>query len=351
MIYCEFSRLKHFFRLNLFVNKIGIDLGTTNTLVFTPKSGIVVREPTVVAISILDNKIIAVGSQAKEMIGRAPESIFVAKPLKDGVIADYRITQAMLKYFIQRAGGKIRFGKPEIMISVPAGITSTERRSVIEAGISAGAKAVYLVKEPVLAAIGAGIPINSAYGHLIVNIGGGTTEVAVISLGGVVTSSSVRVGGNKMDQSIVEHLKKKYNLAIGERSAEDIKVAIGSAVRQGQEEHVSVRGRDLATGFPRTIDVMSNEITESIQEQLREIIQTIKSVLQETPPELCADVMERGIVISGGGALLKNIDILITRVTGVPARIADDPLLCVAKGTGTVLDNLEIYKRNVMTKR
>ena len=335
----------------MFTKKVGIDLGTTNTLVFIPKRGIVVREPTVVAISILDNKILAVGAQAKEMLGRAPESIVVSRPLKDGVIADYRITQAMLKYFIERAVGKIKFGKPEVIISVPAGITSTERRAVIEAGISAGAKAVYLVKEPILAAIGAGIPINSAYGNMIVNIGGGTTEVAIISLGGIVTSFSVRIGGNKMDQAIVEHMKKKHNLAVGERSAEGIKTAIGSAVRQNNEETVSVRGRDLATGFPRTIDVTTNEITEAIQEQLREIIQTIKNVLQDTPPELCADVMERGIVISGGGGMLKNMDILITRVTGVPARIADDPLVCVAKGTGAVLDNLELYKRNVMTRR
>jgi rod shape-determining protein MreB len=335
----------------MFVKKIGIDLGTTNTLVFVPNKGVVINEPSVVAISILDNKIMAIGAQAKEMIGRAPDSIIVSKPLKDGVIADFRVTEAMLRYFIGKAAGKFGFFKPEILVSVPAGITSTERRAVIEATINAGAKASYLVKEPVLAAIGARIPINSAIGNLIVNIGGGTTDVAVISLGGIVSSSSTRVGGNKIDQAIVEFVKKKHGLAIGERSAEVIKIGIGNAVKQQSEEKLNVRGRDLTTGYPKTIEITSNEITEAIQEQLREIVQTVKNVLQETPPELCSDIMDRGLVISGGGALLKNIDILITRITGVPARIADDPLLCVARGTGTVLDNLEVYKKNIMAKR
>lgn len=334
-----------------FVNKIGIDLGTTNTLVFLPRKGLVVNEPSVVAISILDNKIIAVGSAAKEMLGRAPDSIIVSRPLRDGAIADYRITEAMLKYFISKTLGRFGFMKPEVLISVPAGITSTERRAVIEATINAGAKTAYLVKEPVLAAIGAKIPINSPSGNLILNIGGGTTEIAVISLGGIVTSSSARVGGNKIDMAIVDYVKKKHSLAIGERTAELIKIAVGSAIKQVNEEKISIRGRDLTTGYPKTIELSSNEITDAMQEQLREIVQTVKNVLQETPPELCSDIMDKGIVISGGGALLKDIDVLISRITGVPARIADDPLLCVARGTGIVLDNLEIYKKNVIAKR
>ena len=335
----------------MFVKKIGIDLGTTNTLVFIPRKGIIINEPSVVAISVLDSKVIAVGNEAKEMLGRAPDSIIVAKPLKDGVIADYRVTEAMLRYFIRKAIGKAGIFKPEVLISVPAGITSTERRAVIEAAMNAGAKAAYLVKEPVLAAIGAKIPINNPSGSMILNIGGGTIEVAVISLGGIVNAASARVGGNKIDSSIVDYIKKKHGLAIGERTAELIKMAVGSAIKLPTEEKISVRGRDLASGYPKTIELSSNEVTEAIQEQLREIIQTVKTVLQDTPPELCADIMDKGIVISGGGALLKNVEILVTRITGVPARLADDPLLCVARGAGGGLDNLDIYKRNVMGKR
>lgn len=335
----------------MFQKKIGIDLGTTNTLVFLPGRGVVINEPSVVAISVPDNKVIAVGSAAKEMIGRAPESIAVSRPLKDGVIADYRVTEAMLRYFISKAIGRLNFLKPEILVSVPAGITSTERRAVIEATINAGAKAAYLVKEPVLAAIGAKVPINSPFGNLILNIGGGTTDVAVISLGGIVSWSSARVGGNKIDQAIVEHVKKKHGLAIGERTAELIKIAIGSATIQQSEERINVRGRDLTTGYPKTVELASNEITAAIQEQMREIVQTVKNVLQETPPELCSDIMDKGLVISGGGALLRNIDLLITKITGVPARIADDAPLCVAKGSGVVLDNLDAYKKNIMSKR
>ncbi len=331
--------------------KIGIDLGTTNTLVFVPNKGLIINEPSVVAISILDNKIIAVGIEAKEMIGRAPDSIIVARPLRDGVIADYRITEAMLKYFITKATGRLSFFKPEVLVSVPAGITSTERRAVIEATINAGAKTAILVKEPVLAAIGAKIPINSPIGNLVLNIGGGTTDVAVVSLGGIVSSASTRVGGNKIDAAIVEYVKKKHGLAIGERSAELIKIAIGSAVRQSTQEKINVRGRDLTSGYPKTIELSSNEITDAIQEQLREIVQTVKKVLQETPPELCSDIIEKGIIITGGGALLKNIDTLITHVTGVSARIADEPLLCVARGTGVVLENLDVYKKNIVAKR
>ncbi len=331
--------------------KIGIDLGTTNTVVFILKKGIVINEPSVVAISVLDNKIISVGTAAKEMIGRTPDSIVISKPLIDGAIADYRVTGAMLRYFIKKAAGFMSFVKPEVLISVPAGITSTEKRAVMESAYSAGAKAVYLVKEPVLAAIGAKIPINSPAGNMILNIGGGTTELAVISLGGIVTWSSVRIGGNKLDQAIVESIKKKHGLAIGERTAELIKVSIGSAIKEAEEEKINIKGRDLATGFPRTIEIGSNEITEALTEHLREIVQIVKNVLEVTPPELCSDIMDKGIMISGGGALLKNIAVLINRITGVPAFIADDPLFCVARGTGVVLQNLDAYKRNVVAKR
>ncbi len=335
----------------MFTKKIGIDLGTTNTLVFVPGNGIRINEPSVVAISLFDNRIMAVGSLAKEMVGRAPDSISVVKPLKDGVIADYKVTQAMIRYFINKSFSKFNFFKKEVLISVPVAISSTERRAVIEAGMNAGAKSVYLVKEPVLAAIGAGIPINSSYGHMVVNIGGGTTEVAVVSLGGVVTSAGVRVGGNKIDQAIIDYVKKKHNLAIGERTAELIKINIGTAVRVQNEETITIRGRDLVTGLPKTIDLTSNEVNDAIQEQLEEVHLVIKRVLQETPPEVCADIIERGIVMTGGGALLKNVDVFITRVTGVPAHVAEEPLLCVAKGTGMVLENLNIYKRNIITRR
>lgn len=325
-------------------------MGTTNTLVFVPKKGIIINEPSVVAISLYDNKILAVGKEAKEMIGRAPDSIIVSKPLKDGVIADYRATQAMIKYFIKKALGVFNFIRPEILISVPAGITSTERRAVIEVGLNTGAKAVYLVKEPILAAIGAGIPINSPYGHMVVNIGGGVTEVAAISLGGIVASASVRVGGNKIDQAIIEYIKKKHNSIIGERTAELIKINIGNAILQNSEETISVRGRDLIKGSPKTFELTSNEINEAIQDQLKEIIQAIKDVLRDVLPEICSDIMEKGLIVTGGGALIKNIDVLINRATGVPAFLADEPLLCVVKGTGVVLDNLENYKRNLITK-
>ena len=333
------------------MRKIGIDLGTANSVVFVPRKGIVVNEPSVVAISVLDNRILSVGNAAKEMIGRTPDSIIVSRPLVDGAIADYRITGAMIKYFIRKAVGVFSFVKPEVLVSVPAGITSTEKRAVIESTLNAGAKAVYLVKEPVLAAIGAKIPINSPFGNMILNVGGGTTELAVISLGGIVSWSSVRIGGNKFDQAIVEYIKKKHGLAIGERTAELIKINIGTAVKIPVEEKINIKGRDLATGLPKTVEISSNETTEALNENLREIIQIIKSTLEVTPPELCSDIMDRGIIISGGGALLKNIHTLITKVTGGPAQIADDPLFCVARGTGIVLENLEVYKKNVIAKR
>lgn len=334
----------------MFVTKIGIDLGTANTLVCLPHKGVVINEPTVVAITIEDNKILAVGNEAKEMLGRTPDTIFASRPMKEGVIADYRITQAMLKYFIDKVSGRIRIFRPEVMVAVPAGITSTERRAVIDATIKAGAKAAYVVKEPILAAIGAGIPINTSSGHMIVDIGGGTTETAVVSLGGIVSWSSVRVAGNRFDEAIAEYIRKKHNLAIGERTAEDIKVAIGSALPLEEQLTIEVRGRDLISGLPKNITVTTNEVTEAIIEELREIVQSIKSVLHNTPPELCADIMDKGMIISGGGALLRNIDKLFSQATEVPCFIADEPLFCVAKGTGIALDNLEDYKRSLGAK-
>lgn len=333
-----------------FISKIGIDLGTANTLVFIPKKGIVINEPSVVAVTVSDNRVLAVGNEAKEMLGRTPEAIVASKPLKDGAIANYKETEAMIRYFINKISPRIRIIRPDVLISIPAGITSTERRAVIEAAIKAGAKNAYVVKEPVLAAIGAGIPINSASGNMIIDIGGGTSEVAVISLGGIVAAHSARIGGNKIDNAISQYIKKKYGLAIGERTAEEIKIAVGSAIPQVKEKYVEVKGRDLMGGLPRNIRISSNEITEAIQEELREIIGAIKKVLQDTPPELAADIMDKGMVLSGGGALLGNLDQLITKVIGVPCYVAENPLLCVAKGTGVALENLETYKRLIMMK-
>jgi rod shape-determining protein MreB len=333
-----------------FINKIGIDLGTANTLVFIPGKGIVINEPSVVAVTVNDNRVLAVGNEAKQMLGRTPEAIMASKPLKDGAIANYKETEAMIRYFVNKVTPKVRFIRPDILISIPAGITSTERRAVIEATIRAGARNAYVVKEPVLAAIGAGIPINSASGNMIIDIGGGTSEVAVISLGGVVAVHSARVGGNKIDNAIAQYIKKRYGLAIGERTAEEIKIAVGSALPQIKEKFVEVKGRDLIGGLPRNIRISSNEITEAIQDELREIINAIKEVLQETPPELAADIMDKGMVLSGGGALLSNLDQLISKVIGVPCYVAEDSLLCVAKGTGIALENLETYKRMIMMK-
>jgi len=335
----------------MLAKKIGIDLGTANTLVYLPKKGVVVNEPTVVAVSIDDNRILAVGNQAKEMLGRAPEMITVTRPMKDGVIADYRITEAMLRYFIGKVLGHWRIFRPDVMVSVPAGITSTERRAVIEATIKSGAKKAYVVKEPVLAAIGAGLPINEPAGQMIIDIGGGTSEMAVISLGGVVSCASVRVGGDKIDQAISEYIRKKHNLAIGERTAEMVKIKIGSALPQEEESVLNIQGRDLVGGLPKTIEVKGNQITEAISEQLREIIKSVKTVLQGTPPELVADIMDRGMILSGGGALLKNLDSLISEATGVTCYIAKEPLLCVAKGAGLALNHLEVYKRSIMSKK
>ncbi|MDD5145897.1 MAG: rod shape-determining protein [Candidatus Pacebacteria bacterium] len=335
----------------MFARKIGIDLGTSNSIVFIPKKGPVLREPSVVAVTLGDNRILAVGNAAKEMIGRTPDTIRVYRPLRDGVIADYRVTQAMLKYFIDRVAGAFKFLKPELLIGVPAGITSTERRAVVEAGTAAGAKAVYIAKEPILSAIGAGIPINSCSGHMIVDMGAGTCEVAVISLGGIVTCHSVRIAGDKLDQAIADYVKRKYNLAIGDQTAEEIKIKIGTALPEKEEKFIEIRGRDLILGLPRNIKVSSSEVCEAVTDTLTEIIQVIKSVLRDTPPELSADVMDKGMVLAGGGALLRNIDELISQSIGVPCFLADDPMLCVAKGTGVVLEHLDIYKKSLMSKK
>ena len=337
--------------MSIFVPRIGIDLGTKNSLVFVPKKGIVLDEPTVVAVSLTDNTILAVGEAAKEMTGRTPDTIRVYRPMKDGVIADYRVTLAMIRYFLKKTVPGYQFFKPEVLISVPAGITSTEKRAVIEATTKAGAKAAYVAKEPILAAIGAEIPIHSTSGHMIVDIGGGTTEVAVISLGGIVGSTSLRVAGDKMDQAISDYIKKKYNLAIGENTAEEIKIKIGCAIPLKEEATIEIRGRDLAAGLPKNIKLTSTEISEALQEPLGEIVMIIKALLRETPPELSADIMDKGMIISGGGALLKNIDQLISQTTGVPCFVAQDSLTCVARGAGVVLDNLDVYKRSVMAKK
>lgn len=335
----------------MFIKKIGIDLGTCNSLVFLPGKGVVLQEPSVVAVSLDENKILAVGKEAKEMIGRTPDTIQVYRPLKDGVIADFRVTQAMIRYFIIKAIGSFRIFKPELIIAVPAGITSTEKRAVIEAGMNAGAKAVFVAKEPILAAIGAGIPINTCSGHLIVDIGGGTSEIATISLGGIVTSASTRVAGDKMDVAISNFIKKKHNLAVGEQTAEEVKVKIGNAIMEKDQTTMEIRGRDLISGLPKTITISSNEICEAISDVLNEIIQNIKLVLRNTLPEISADIMDKGMVVSGGGALIKNINEKISKETGVPCFIAENPLLCVAKGTGAVLENLDIYKKSIMSKR
>lgn len=335
----------------MFRKKIGIDLGTTNILVYLPKKGVVINEPSVVAISTVDKKIMAVGIEAKEMLGKTPDTIIASRPLKDGVIADYKTTEAMLRYFINKALGGFRILRPEVMVAVPAGITSTERRAVIDATMAAGAKAAYIIKEPIVAAIGANIPIGSPSGNMIIDIGGGTAEVAVISLGGIVASSSVRIGGNKLDQSILEYTRRHHNLAIGERTAEDIKINIGSALSMEEPLFMEVRGRDMITGLPRTITMTTNDVVEAIESTLEGIIEAVKEVLHNTPPELAADVIDKGIIMSGGTSLLRNIDQLLSKATGVPAYVVDDALFCVAKGTGIALENLESYKRSILGQK
>lgn len=336
----------------MFVRKIGIDLGTTNTLVYVPGKGFIINEPTIVALSLPENSVLAVGKEAKNMIGRTPQDIVAYRPLKDGVIADYYITKAMLKYFISKAIGPFNVFKPEVVISVPAGITPTERRAVMNAAREAGAKEAHIVREPILAALGAGIPINTASGNMIINIGGGTSEVAVVSLGGIVSWSSLRVAGNKLDQAIMDYIKKKYSLAIGEQTAETIKIEVGSALPMREKLEMQIRGRDQVSGLPRDIVINSNEIAESLNPHLLDIAASVQNVFNNTPPELVADIMEKGIIVSGGGAQLRYIDEFFKRMTGgVQTYVAEDPLFCVAKGAGLILNHLDVYKRTLLNKR
>jgi len=335
----------------MFSPKMGIDLGTCNSLVFLPKKGIVLREPSVVAILTGSNRVIAVGKEAKQMIGKTPDSIKVYRPLREGVIADYRITQTIFKYFIKKVLRFWKFLKPEIVVGIPTGATSTERRALVEAGLSAGAKAIYPVKQSILSALGAGIPIESSFGNFIVDIGGGTTEIAVISLGGIVCAKSLKTAGDKMDEAISEYIKRKYNLAIGEQTAEEIKIRIGTALTEKEEKKIEIKGRDLISGLPKQIKISSNETSEALEDILNEIIQGVKQVLRETPPELSADIMERGVILAGGGSLLNNIAELFKKTIDIPAILAEDPLTCVARGTGVILDNIDSYKHSILTKR
>lgn len=332
------------------VPKLGIDLGTTYTLVYVPGKGVVLREPSVVAVSVTDNKILAVGDEAKAMIGKTPDEIVAYRPMKDGVIADYKVTEVMLRYYMKKALPKLNFLRPDVLISVPAGVTSTERRAVIEAAIRAGAKTAQVMKEPILAAIGAGIPIHEAQGHMIVDIGGGTTDVAAISLGGIVASTSVKCAGNRIDSAIIDYVKKNYNLAIGDKTAESIKINIGAALPLDEELTMEVKGRDYLTGLPRQIEISSSEVVKAISRELREIVAAIKHVLQNTPPELASDIIDNGIIMSGGTSQLRRLTDLVYKRTGVKAFLADDPLYSVAKGTGLALKHLDTYKKAIISK-
>lgn len=332
------------------IRKLGIDLGTVNTLVYVPGEGIVLNEPSVVAVSEPDGRVLAVGIEAREMVGKTPENIIAYRPMKDGVIADYRVTEVMLRYYIGKVLGRFNFFKPDVMVSVPAGVTSTERRAVVEAALKAGAKNAYVVKEPILAAIGAGIPIQEPRGYMICDIGGGTTDVAVISLGSIVAAASVKYAGNKIDQAIADYIKKTFNLAIGEKTAEEVKIKIGSAVPVEEEQSYTIKGRDFLTGLPRSAEVKTNEIVKAIDAELREMIKAIKTVFQETPPELASDIIDHGIIMTGGSSQLANLPELVYRRTGVKAQLADEALYCVAKGTGVALNHLDTYKKSVTAK-
>ena len=332
-----------------FSRRIGIDLGTANSLVYLGGEGIVLNEPTVVAISTDDQKILAVGSEAREMLGRVPGNMQARRPMRDGVIADFQITEVMIRFFLDKVLGRSRFFKPEVMVCAPAGVTSVEKRAILDATLSAGAKVAYLIDEPLAAAIGAKIPIANPSGNMIVDIGGGTTEAAVICLGGVVVHSSVRVGGSKIDEAIQAYIRKKYNLIIGDRMAEEVKIQAGSAifVPVKDEIEIQVRGRDAITGLPQSYKISTPEVVEAITEVLNKIINAIKGVLEQVPPELASDIIDKGIILSGGTSLLKNFDRLVTQKTGVPAALAENPLLCVVLGTGMALENLDLYKRSV----
>ena len=337
--------------MSFFSPKLGIDLGTTTTLVYVPEKGIVLNEPSVVAVSVEDQSILAVGAEAKVMIGRTPETIVAYRPMKDGVIANYRVTEVMLAYYMRKALGRFHPFKPDVVLSVPAGVTSTERRAVVEAAVKAGARNAYVVKEPVLAAIGAGIPIHEARGHIVADIGGGTIDVAVISLGGIVASTSVKCAGNRLDRAIQDYVKKQRNIAIGEKTAEEIKIAVGSALPLEEELTITVKGRDMISGLPQTTELTTNSVVSAIAKELHEMVGAVKYVLQETPPELAADIIDRGITLTGGTSQLRNLGELIFRRTGVHATLADHAPLCVARGTGITLTHLGTYKRSITTKR
>lgn len=334
----------------MFSKRIGIDLGTANSLVWLAGTGIVLNEPTVVAMTVDDGRVVAVGNEAKEMLGRTPGNIIASRPMRDGVIADYVVTEAMLRYFIQKVCGRIFLFKPEVMICVPSGATQVEQRAVLDAALSAGAKVAYLIEEPLAAAIGAKLPIAAASGNMIIDIGGGSAEAAVISLGGVVVHKSVRVAGNKVDEAIANFMRKKHNLLIGDTSAEAVKLKIGSATILPKEETMEVKGRDNVTGLPRAIVISSTEVTEAIRPVLMQIVGAAKGVLEETPPELSSDIIDKGIVMSGGTSTLRNFDKLMTDLTGVPCHVAEEPLLCVARGTGVALENLDLYKKSITKK-
>lgn len=340
--------------LIMFSKKIGIDLGTANTLVYLAGVGIVLNEPTVVAVTAEEDRVVAVGREAKEMLGRTPGNIVAHRPMRDGVIANYTITEAMLSYFIDRACGKSRFFKPEVMVCIPSGVTQVERRAVLDATMSAGAKIAYLIDEPLAAAIGAKIPIAQAAGHMVVDIGGGSTECAVISLGGVVVHNSVRTAGNKIDEAIAHYIKKKYNLLVGERTAEEIKINLGNALildkNVSNNKKLEIKGRDSISGLPRTIELLEEAVNEAVKPVLMDIIQTVKEVMEQTPPELASDIIDKGVVMSGGTSLLLNFDKLMTQVTGVPCHVAEEALLCVVRGTGVALENIELYKRSISKK-
>jgi len=330
---------------------MGIDLGTANTLVHVKGKGIVLREPSVVAIKRENGEVLAVGADAKRMIGRTPGNIIAVRPMKDGVIADFDVTQAMLKYFIRKAMNTKSFVRPRVVVGVPSGVTEVEKRAVIDAAQQAGAREAYLIEEPMAAAIGAGLPVEEATGNMVVDIGGGTTEIAVISLGGIVTSRSIRIGGDEMDTSIVQYIKRMYNLLIGERTAEEIKIKIGSALISGADGTMDIRGRDLVSGLPKTLTIKASEVREALSEPVQKIVDAVKSTLEKTPPELAADVMDHGIMMTGGGALLNNLDKLLSRETGMPVLVSEDALSCVGEGTGKSLENIELLKRVVMTTK
>lgn len=331
----------------MFSKQIGVDLGTVNVLVWVKGRGIVLQEPSVVAIAVNDNKIVEVGSKARDMLGRTPETIEVARPLRDGVIADYVVTEAMLRYFIAKVSGRLRLFKPTIAISVPVGVTSVESRAVHDAAIQAGGREAYLIPEPLAAALGAGMPVNTPTGNLVADVGGGTSEAAVISMNGIVEFASARVGGNRIDETIINYIRRKYNLVIGDQTAEQVKITIGSAMPLEEELRMEVRGRDQVSGLPKTIQIVSGEVTEAIAEPLSTIVGVVKSVLEKTPPELASDVIDRGIVMTGGGALLRNMDRLLTKETGVPCYVAENPIACVALGAGLALENYEVIKRSL----